>query len=415
MASSGPKCLICKDYVYDKDRRNLERWVVGKFGLNEDIKNKLSEFIGLGPDHIKDTASTNPIVRTSFDHLRKVFGWSYTKIAPNRYSCFYDGCAVTFNVTLSNGCIAKIEKGAGAYGSNGSEMADWRISAQSGSCPPKDAQNVVDIIKNIIRTGNNHSVILSCSKHPDSSKFHAQCVQISRNFINLSELKEMCPSCTIKPLEPDVARKPFEIVEEVPKIKTTCPMTPMMDDTARPNIETIPIEEKIVNYSLPNIIKSALEGNLEAVRRFIENGVDPNTTNENGRTALSFASQAGHFGVVRDLLLNGADPNIQDTNGMTALMWAIYRGHEDVVDELLTYGANPELMDSSGHTARDALPDSTNAKFLSKKKSSFFGKKKLNRTVKNGKRGKSRRSKKQNVRARRSVRKHKRRSIKKRK
>ena len=48
--------------------------------------------------------------------------------------------------------------------------------------------------------------------------------------------------------------------------------------------------------------------------------VDPNTTDENGRTPLSWASQSGNEGVVKILLERaGVDPNMASRGGLTPL------------------------------------------------------------------------------------------------
>jgi hypothetical protein len=54
---------------------------------------------------------------------------------------------------------------------------------------------------------------------------------------------------------------------------------------------------------------------------------------------------------VRALLANGADPNAKEDDGWSALMWASARGHIEVADMLLQNGAEIDAIDKDGYTA----------------------------------------------------------------
>ena len=64
------------------------------------------------------------------------------------------------------------------------------------------------------------------------------------------------------------------------------------------------------------------DGHLEIVKLLADNGADINAKNNNGGTALMFASHAGKLEVVKFLLGNDADANAKANNGMNALMVA---------------------------------------------------------------------------------------------
>ena len=142
-----------------------------------------------------------------------------------------------------------------------------------------------------------------------------------------------------------------------------------------------------VEVDVSGFLDDALNGNLESVRRAVAAGVDVNSTDEQQRTALLFASFNGHTSVVKLLLDNGAllsqrdamgrtalmfaatgdnaetvgllletgaDVNAVDTGeGFTSLMHAAAEGHVEVVKVLLKYGADAALRDTDGDTARD--------------------------------------------------------------
>ncbi|EPZ30918.1 ankyrin [Rozella allomycis CSF55] len=66
--------------------------------------------------------------------------------------------------------------------------------------------------------------------------------------------------------------------------------------------------------------ESCALGNLEAVQKFIEAGVDVNSQNKvNKWTALHWSAHRGHFKIVKYLLDHGGDPSITNFDGKTAI------------------------------------------------------------------------------------------------
>lgn len=138
-------------------------------------------------------------------------------------------------------------------------------------------------------------------------------------------------------------------------------------------------------------VRAAYRGDIETLRKFLENGFDPNVGNEVGYTALMGAARGAsvdtlrlllsrggraaytdkrgcsalHWAVaqspddqnqatcVRVLLDDGADPNARDEGGTTPLMNAAWFGCVDAVRELLQRGADPHLRDDKNRSARD--------------------------------------------------------------
>jgi len=133
--------------------------------------------------------------------------------------------------------------------------------------------------------------------------------------------------------------------------------------------------------------QAALEGQVDAVKREIDRGVNVNHRNPEGHTALMLAAFNGHTDAAALLLDAGADVALKDPNGRTALMFAstgpsrptvdlllkhraginevdggerwtplmfaAAEGHADVVAALLAAGADPNAQDTDGDTARD--------------------------------------------------------------
>ena len=98
---------------------------------------------------------------------------------------------------------------------------------------------------------------------------------------------------------------------------------------------------------------SAYWGLDEILALFLEKGIDVNSQDSYGATALQIAAKHGHESVVRLLLKNEASINIVNKNGETALYWAARVGHQNVVKSLLLSGANVLTKDNEGWSALD--------------------------------------------------------------
>jgi uncharacterized protein len=79
-------------------------------------------------------------------------------------------------------------------------------------------------------------------------------------------------------------------------------------------------------------------GDLDEVRRLLDSGVDPNSTDEHGcGTLLNF-----HPAVTEYLLSRGADPNVQvNENGASVLAGLAFVNELECVRILLRAGADP--------------------------------------------------------------------------
>ena len=93
------------------------------------------------------------------------------------------------------------------------------------------------------------------------------------------------------------------------------------------------------------LISAARDGNENVVGKLLlENGVDPNSVDQDGFTALMLAAKNGHKEVAELLLKNGANPNHAAENGCTALIYSVQNSHKDVVRLLLENGALPNQV-----------------------------------------------------------------------
>ncbi len=99
------------------------------------------------------------------------------------------------------------------------------------------------------------------------------------------------------------------------------------------------------------LINAATSGRVEVVRDLLGQGVDVNSKNPAGRTALMGAAANGNIRTVRALLGAGADVNATDAQGGTALMAASAFGFSIIVEQLITLGADVNIKDKGGNSA----------------------------------------------------------------
>ena len=100
------------------------------------------------------------------------------------------------------------------------------------------------------------------------------------------------------------------------------------------------------------LMYAAYNGHTQAIKILIEKGGLVNLADNYGRTALMMASSGPFPATVKMLLDNQADPNMTDSEEhFTALMYAAAEGQLDVVRILLSYRADPALKDIDGDDA----------------------------------------------------------------
>jgi hypothetical protein len=89
------------------------------------------------------------------------------------------------------------------------------------------------------------------------------------------------------------------------------------------------------------LVGAAGEGDLEEVRRLLADGVDIDSTDATGRTAVTAAVYGGHLEVVRVLIERGADVDVQDETRTNPLLATGETGNVEILREVLR--AEPDL------------------------------------------------------------------------
>jgi uncharacterized protein len=97
------------------------------------------------------------------------------------------------------------------------------------------------------------------------------------------------------------------------------------------------------------------QGDLALIKRLLSAGVDPNSADGDGWSALHYAAAAGHGEVVKTLIEAEANLNVRANKyGWTPLHFAAGADRSrDVAIELLNAGADATLTDSVGRTPFD--------------------------------------------------------------
>jgi len=95
--------------------------------------------------------------------------------------------------------------------------------------------------------------------------------------------------------------------------------------------------------------QAAYEGNGAGIKELLQQGVNVNAADIEGRTALTFAAFNGHSDIILELLTAGADLNVRDAMGRTVLMYCATGPFPEAAAILLDKGADPNLVDSDEH------------------------------------------------------------------
>lgn len=112
----------------------------------------------------------------------------------------------------------------------------------------------------------------------------------------------------------------------------------------------------------PALERAVRSGDVAAVAALLDQGVDVDSLDRHGQTALMLAAHAGHVELVAFLVARGAALDITAKYGLSALMLAIVAGYEDTGVTLVCAGANLALRGTGapgfdGKSAYDLASD----------------------------------------------------------
>lgn len=96
---------------------------------------------------------------------------------------------------------------------------------------------------------------------------------------------------------------------------------------------------------------AAYEGNYRATYLLLENGINIDSADYDGITALRYAAQSGQIEIANLLIENGADVNIEPWGGQTPLIAAVRSEHFDMAELLIRNDAQINHKDRYGLTS----------------------------------------------------------------
>jgi ankyrin repeat protein len=124
------------------------------------------------------------------------------------------------------------------------------------------------------------------------------------------------------------------------------------------------VGEMGVVWAPGNFLEAAKNGKSDVVGLFLQAGMDSESADEQGRTALILAATEGHTAIVKTLVANGADVKDTDEQGKTALIWAAESDHIPAVQALLVNGADVNHAANDGMTALAAAKNKGDAELV---------------------------------------------------
>jgi ankyrin repeat protein len=99
-----------------------------------------------------------------------------------------------------------------------------------------------------------------------------------------------------------------------------------------------------------DIWEAAKQGDIEAVKQFIDEGADVNAKDKNSATPLLHAASRGRKEIAELLISKGVDVNAKRNDGVTPLHWA---DNKEIAELLIAKGADVNARDWEGNTPLD--------------------------------------------------------------
>lgn len=156
-----------------------------------------------------------------------------------------------------------------------------------------------------------------------------------RNCVDDNTIKNSCYICL----------NCWEIGNEVVRLRCECPhwtheacLAKSVSQTSR--CPTCQISIHCLDDEI-GLAKATAEGDIGAVRQFLEKGTQHSPRDAIDSTPLLQAACQGQREIVHLLLERGASASEQDKHGRTALYWATVGGYGKAAEELFLQGADP--------------------------------------------------------------------------
>ncbi len=119
------------------------------------------------------------------------------------------------------------------------------------------------------------------------------------------------------------------------------------------NADTKSQEKEVREFMDMNeqLLQAAERKETETIKRLIEEGVDINTKDSDGRTAAMIAAYNNDVETAKVLIKAGADVNIQDNMQNNPFLYAGAEGYVEILKLTIEAGADPAIINRYGGTA----------------------------------------------------------------
>ena len=101
---------------------------------------------------------------------------------------------------------------------------------------------------------------------------------------------------------------------------------------------------------VPALHLAAYMGDMEKLKKFLEEGINVNTRGKYNTTALHTAANSGKKDIVEFLINKGANVDARDSFGLAPLYYAALHNYEDIANLLLDKGTDINAKDKKGYT-----------------------------------------------------------------
>lgn len=131
------------------------------------------------------------------------------------------------------------------------------------------------------------------------------------------------------------------------------------------------------------LVSNSMDGNYKNVRILLDQGVDPNATDDDGWSSIHSASSKGQLKVLKLLVSFGARIAQKDVEGFTALHYAARYGHWKCCEYLMEVGIPVDCINSTGDTPYDMARSGRHIRVANKLKKEMDKFKSVSQTMDN--------------------------------
>ncbi|MHC9538765.1 MAG: ankyrin repeat domain-containing protein [Vulcanimicrobiota bacterium] len=111
-----------------------------------------------------------------------------------------------------------------------------------------------------------------------------------------------------------------------------------------------PRKSPVISPEASGLFSAVKSSNIEALKKFLQQGTDLNGVDKDGTTVLHWAVNTGLREITELLVNGGADLSAEDNDGRTPLHWASFADFRDIAEFLLKKNAEVNARDYDGRS-----------------------------------------------------------------